>query len=194
LNREVQQVCSAPMRLIACIALLLTLPVATSVGTTTVWKWRDANGVVHYSDQPVQGAEKVGVQSASTFSATPVTPSSSSTATAAPAVTADYKNVEIWKPGNGDTLANTDQVSVGVRVEPALQAGHRLALYLDGTLVQGFPPQGMEYQLTGVERGTHNLQLVVIDSQGKQVKSSAGVQFTVTQPSVLNPNNPNRQR
>lgn len=179
------------MRPIVCITLLFATLVTTSLSAATVWKWRDANGVIHYSDQPVQGAERVNVQEASTFSAPTITPNSGATSSSSAATpVANYRNVEIWKPGNDNTLPNTDQVDVAVRVEPALQVGHRLALYLDGALVQGFPQQGMEYSLTNVERGSHSLQLLVVDSQGRQVISSAAVQFHVTQPSVLNPNRP----
>lgn len=181
------------MRLIACIAVLLTVPAVAA----TVWKWRDADGVIHYSDQPVQGAEKVTVQSSSTFTSPSAGNAATPTATSA-APPADYSKVEIWKPGNDEAIANSGgQVSVAVRVEPSLQAGDRLALYLDGTLVSGFPQQGMEYQLTGVERGTHSLQLVVVNPQGKPTKTSAPVQFHVLAPSVLNPNsplNPGRRR
>ena len=174
-----------PMRLIACIALLLTVPALAA----TVWKWRDADGVIHYSDQPVPGAEQVNVQAASTFSAPQINGDGTKSTAASSQASIGYSNIEIWKPSNDETIASTaGQVGVAVRVEPALQSGHRLALYLDGQLVQGFPPQGSEYQLSEVARGDHSLQLVVVDSQGKQVKSSAAVQFHIFQPSVLNPN------
>lgn len=173
------------MRLIACVALLFTIPTMAA----TVWKWRDADGVIHYSDQPVPGAEQVNVQAASSFSAPQINSGNSNSPAPSSPATAAYSNIEIWKPSNDETIAATaGQVGVAVRVEPALQPGHRLALYLDGQLVQGFPPQGSEYQLSEVARGDHSLQLVVVDSQGKQVKSSAAVQFHVFQPSVLNPN------
>ena len=48
-------------------ALLLLIALATSAlpGAATgadIWKWVDANGVTHYSDQPVQGATKIEVR------------------------------------------------------------------------------------------------------------------------------------
>lgn len=170
------------MRSMPILLLLMTMPVLAA----TVWKWRDANGVVHYSDQPVAGAEQVSIQNSSTFTSVPVARggSSSSRVSAPPG----YTNVEIWKPSNEMTVANTaGLVDVGVRVEPGLAPGHRLALYMDGRLVSGFPAEGMEYGLSEVERGAHTLVLAVIDPQGKQVTTSAPVQFFVQQPSVLRP-------
>ncbi len=170
------------MRYMPVLLLLITMPVLAA----TVWKWRDANGVVHYSDQPVPGAEQVNVQSASTYTSAPTGPVTSATPATKVAAPVNYTNVEIWKPSAQETIANSGgQVGVGVRVEPLLAPGHRLALYMDGRLVPGFPQQGMEYDLSEVERGTHSLVLVVVDTQGKQVITSAPVEFYVRQPSVL---------
>jgi Domain of unknown function (DUF4124) len=169
------------MRYMPALLVLITLPVLAA----NVWKWRDASGVVHYSDQPVPGAEQVTVQSSSTFASSPLGISPTTTSSSKVAVVS-YKNVEIWKPSNDMTVANTaGQVSVGARVEPELAPGHRLALYMDGRLVSGFPERGMEYDLAEVDRGAHTLVLTVVDQQGKQVTSSAPVQFFVQQPSSL---------
>lgn len=173
------------MRYIPVLLLLIALP----LWAATVWKWRDADGVVHYSDQPVPGAEQIGVQTLSTFSSVPVGSGSSNSAAAKPqASSVTYTNVEIWKPSAEMTItAGTGgQVSVGARVEPALAKDHRLALYMDGRLVPGFPQQGMEYDMAEVDRGAHTLVLAVVDAQGKQVTTSAPVQFYVQRPSLLN--------
>ncbi len=170
------------MRYVPALLLLMTIPALAA----TVWKWRDANGVVHYSDQPVPGAEAVNIQSSSTFSPPPAqSPNAGAQSSSAPAAVT-YTNVEIWKPSAEETIANTGGlVGVGVRVEPQLAAGHRLALYMDGRLVPGFPEQGGEYEMSEVERGAHTLVLAVIDTKGQQVMTSAPVQFYVRQPSVL---------
>lgn len=170
------------MRYIPVLLLLITMPVLAA----NVWKWRDANGVVHYSDQPVPGAEQVSGLLSNSYTATPGNKAASSSATTAATSTVGYTNVEIWKPSREMTVTNTSQVSVGVRVEPALAKDHRLALYMDGKLVPSFPAQGMEYELSEVERGAHTLVLAVIDAQGKQVTTSSPVEFFVQQASVLN--------
>jgi len=172
------------MRYMPVLLLLLTMPVLAA----TVWKWRDANGVVHYSDQPVQGAERVsGLTTTNSFTPAPVSKSASNSSSTSVVVPTTYTNVEIWKPSQEATIANSGgQVSVGVRVEPALAADHRLALYLDGKLVSGFPERGSEYDLSEVERGAHTLVLTVVDTQGKRVMASAPVTFFVQQVSILN--------
>lgn len=169
------------MRYLPSILLLIAMPVMAA----TVWKWRDANGVVHYSDQPVTGAEPVRVQNPTTY--TPTAPATSPASSASSsAAAAKYTNVEIWKPSAGETIANTaGAVSVAVRVEPGVDKAHHLALYLDGKLVPGFPEQGMDYELSGVERGEHSLVLAVLDAKGNQIELSPAVTFYVQQPSAL---------
>ena len=167
---------------------LILLLVATPVLAATVWKWRDASGVVHYSDQPVPGAEQVSTgTNTNSFTPTASQPVSASSAASSAAAVVSYTNVEIWKPSKEETIPNTGgKVGVAVRVEPALAKDHRQALYLDGKLVSGFPEQGSEYELSEVERGAHILVLTVVDPQGKRVAASSPVQFYVQQPSVLN--------
>lgn len=170
------------MRYVPVLFLLTTMPVLAA----SVWKWRDADGVVHYSDQPVPGAEQVNIQSSSTYTSIPAAASPGASSQIQPVAVPGYINVEIWKPSAQETIANTGGlVGIGVRVEPGLAQGHRLALYMDGRLVPGFPAQGMEYELTEVDRGAHTLVLAVFDTQGKQVITSSPVEFYVQQPSVL---------
>lgn len=168
------------MRYLPCFALLLTMPLMAA----NIWKWRDANGVVHFSDQPVPGAEQVNLQAPSTYAPSPVPEAMS--ASSSSSVAFNYSNVEIWKPSPDMTVANTaGVVSVAARVEPNLNSEHHLALYMDGRLVPGFPPQGMEYDITEVDRGEHTLTLAVLDTKGKQIMLSSPVRFYVQQPSVL---------
>ncbi len=65
---------------------------------------------------------------------------------------------------------------------PALQAGHQVRVYFDGT------PQmvsGASFQLQEVYRGVHNLQAEVIDETGKLMIRSRPSRFYVQQNSVL---------
>lgn len=170
------------MRYLICLLTLLGLPLLAA----DVWKWRDAQGVIHYSDQPVPGAERVTTQASNTFtpSATTTGPSST-TQSSTSAASFNYTNVEIWKPSNEATLMNTSTVEVAARIEPGIAPGHQVALYLDGKLVEGASPQATSFTLNEVPRGEHSLTLVIADSQGKRVTSSSPVTFYVQQPSIL---------
>lgn len=173
-------------------ALLLLAMVATSAfAGQTVWKWVDERGVTHYSDRPVPGATKMELNVGAPTSDPAATPSYPANdgqddrqdVPSGPA----YRDFEIWKPSDGDTLVNTGgAVQVNIRIEPELQPGHSLALYLDGVLVEGVG-DALEYSLTEVPRGLHSLVAVINDRRGRRVQETAHVQFSVRQNSIANP-------
>jgi hypothetical protein len=177
------------MRTVLLLATMLASPVFAS---QVVWKWVDSQGVTHYSDRPVPGAERIEVRSGSSNTTPPSAPPSASASTTptrqkvqeAPA----YRLLEVWKPGNEEVLFNVGgNVEVNIRVEPELQPGHRLNLYLDGRLVEGFPDNTTQYSLTEIYRGTHRLVAAITDEAGRRVMESAPVMFHVRQTSTINP-------
>src|SRR5690606_28217824 len=112
--------------------VLITLAAGTA-GAATVWKWVDENGVTHYSDRPVDGAEPIELGSAQTFQAQRPTPSSRIASTVTPSPAPSYTRFEIVRPAQQETLWNIGgTLSVEVAIEPPLAAGHRMDVYLDG--------------------------------------------------------------
>lgn len=184
------QLCSAVMR----IALLLAVTLATPVfAGQVVWKWVDSQGVTHYADRPVPGAQRIELQSGTTTVDTPPPPSRTYNSSTQPPTAAGpaYQNVEIWKPGNDEVLSNVGgNVEVSIRVEPELRAGDTLSLYLDGRLVEGYAGSTQQFTLTDVFRGSHQLQAIITDQRGERVAQSQPVTFHVRQASILNPQNP----
>jgi len=186
-------------------ALLSVLTFATfafasaAIANQTVWKWVDANGVTHYSDRPVPGAVRMelnvgrSVSGSSPPAAAPAASPSSNAASASAApdtssAAASYRNFEIWSPADGETIPNTGgAVTVNVRVDPNLQPGHQLHLYLNGKLVEGFAPDTTSFELTEVPRGTHSAMAIISDSSGKRLQQTPQVVFTVRQASIAQP-------
>jgi hypothetical protein len=174
-------------------AILFTLmSVACAVAfSATVYRWVDENGITHYSDQPHENAEKVTVSAAQTYSA-PHQPTASNKSSAQPAAPAGQTyTCAITQPANDDTFPNATAIVTTAQASPIPHQGDKVVLMFDGAMVQNFPPGGGAYQLTNLDRGTHTLQAQVQDSTGKVVCQSTTVSFTVLQPSVLNPTNPN---
>ena len=92
-----------------------------------------------------------------------------------------YQSINILQPeADGVVRSNEGKVPVAIKLEPGLQRGHRVALYIDGKAVEdGF--DGLAIELSGVERGTHSIQAAVSDEKGKQLIKSASVSFTLRQ-------------
>lgn len=176
--------------LLTVVAILL----AAGAAATTTYRWVDKNGVVHYSDRPAPGAEKVEVQEAQTFeaprSSTPARPTTQRNS-ASPTIPLGYDKIDLWKPENDETLQNIgSSLDVRLRLEPELQAGHAIWLYLDSKRIDGLPQAGESFSVPNVFRGTHTLHAIVADREGKPMARSETVTFHVQQSSL---NSPQRQ-
>ena len=179
---------------VAVLATLVAVGLLSAVaqagnGTTTVYKWIDAKGVVHYSDQPHPHAQKLEIQGAQTFAA-PSAPLTSSEYAPQPseAAHAAYRSCEIVQPADQQMLMNVHRATVVVRTSPALRQGDDIRLFVDGKQVPG---SGTTYTVP-VFRGQHSAQAMIEDSTGQIICETSTVTFYVHQPSIQNPHNPVR--
>jgi hypothetical protein len=172
------------------LTFTLMLLVSTAGSAATIYKWVDEKGVTHYSDQPHENAKKVEVTSAQTYTPAPVA-DTSARPTPQP-TSASYNVCEIFVPENDEVFFNTQSVTARVRLDPELQAGHRLAIALDGKRVSD-SYSGVEFTLSPVYRGSHSVTAVVEDARtGQSICTTASVTFHVRQPSDIAPNRANR--
>jgi uncharacterized protein DUF4124 len=177
-------------------ALLVLLALAASASSgiaaagSTVWKWVDEKGITHYSDTPVPGATKIEVSTGSpTQQSSPSYRSSSSGTTPSnPAPSGDvYTTFEISQPENGQSFINTGgEINVEIRLEPQLQEGHSLNLFLDGKVIEGYLG-GTSYALQEVPRGSHSLVATITEQSGTRLRQAGPISFTVRQESIAQP-------
>lgn|SRR5690606_34193584 len=177
---------------------LLALTIAAAAGpasAVTVWRWVDQNGVVHYSDRPVDGAERIELSGPQTYPGgqqglPSATAERSATSPVPQQDQAPYRRFEIVAPAQQETLWNIGgTLAVTVALEPPLQPGHRLDVYLDGER-RSLGATSTQLTVPEVYRGLHTLQAVVVDEAGSEVLRSLAVTFMVQQTSIQNPNNP----
>jgi hypothetical protein len=138
----------------------------------------------------VPGARQIELPGAQGFGASAAPPRPvSGTPTTQPGASA-YRSISILSPAEQQTLWNIGgNLPVRVAFEPALQAGHRYDLILDGQR-RNLNTANQQLVVAQVFRGTHTLQVVVIDSAGTEVMRSSTRNFVVQQASVQNPNSP----
>jgi hypothetical protein len=176
------------------LAVLIAL--VTSANAGPAWTWVDAGGQVHYSDRPVPGAKQIELPGAQAFAAprAPASPSSQNAGSAPQSTTnraQPYRSIAIVTPSQQQTLWNIGPtLNVQVALEPGLQAGHRIDVYLDGQR-KNLDATSAERQVPEVPRGVHTMQAVVVDSTGAEIVRSVATTFMVQQTTLLNPNNPN---
>lgn len=168
---------------------LMSLACSVVLATTTVYKWVDENGVIHYSDQPHPNAEKIQVQGVQTYSA-------SSAAVRAPSASAPdqnsanpYRGCAIAQPLDQQTLANVQSVFIRVQTDPGARPGDRVFITMDGQALNGGQPTGMGFNVTPVDRGEHTVQAQVRGPGDEVVCQTPTVTFFVRQPNLFNPAN-----
>jgi len=174
--------------------ILLSTLCVTATSAAPAWTWTDANGQVHYSDRPVPGARQIELIGAYTIGGPTAQPARSApsgpTTQQQPGGSAPYRTIEVLSPAEQQTLSNSGgSLPVSVSFDPPLRPGHRFDLALDGQR-RNLNTNNPQVTLSEVFRGTHTLQVVVIDSADLEVMRSPTRNFVIQQVSVQNPNSP----
>jgi hypothetical protein len=174
------------MRLIASILLY---GIALSAGAAEVWRWKDANGVVHYSDNPVPGAVRVTIGVAEN-SGTP-----SSTVDEAPMQLPpppprppSYTRCAVESPTPNQYFQGVQSITVSIAVEPLPQPDHRVQVLFDGAPVPDWAPDALTYTFPEVYRGSHTLAVRILDAGGRALCTGPSSTFHLQQPGLLSPN------
>jgi len=187
------------MRAKTLTLLPLTFALLSGVAmAATVYKWVDAQGVTHFSDQPHPQAQEIDVQPKNLVSSSQASASSTGGSTGAKPATAaagTRYRCDLIRPENDEVFLNTSTISTRLLLEPALQPGDQIAIAIDGKRLDRQPTTGSEFVVNDVERGTHTLLIAVYDRTGKtQLCATPSVTFHVRQPSVQAPMKANRPR
>jgi hypothetical protein len=177
------------MRVLASTILLLAAGVVLAAGPT--YRWVDAQGQVHYSDRPVEGAVEVelpGITSYTPPAIDTAAPTSGEPA-AAPAPSNEGPvqptGVRVSSPEPEETLWNLGgRLPVAVAVEPELSPGLKVNLYLDGNRVVDGEPGRLAFELDDIQRGEHSLSAAVEDDSGTEILRSEPIRFYVQQTSI----------
>jgi len=175
------------MRL-AWLLLCLALPLQAG---QTVYRWVDAQGVVHYSDQPQPGGESETLQLATPPKGKPARAAPVQTSRAdmsqsqEPAVTA--YTIALTSPKDQDTIRdNEGKIPLKAQVLPFTpKQGFQIKVLLDGQETSTLTNQ-LPVSLSNVERGAHQIQLQLLAKDGKVLASSSSITVYLHKASVLN--------
>ena len=162
---------------------------AFAVQAAVIYKWTDAGGVVHYSDQPVPGAEKIitagssasgGKSSRPAANATPGTP-------AKPAGGLQYNLFAITSPAPDATFFGDEVINVSLALDPALKPNQTITWHLNGRQLSDQGPSSTNFSLQSLPRGTYAIAATITDQTTGESQSTDSVGFFVRQPSELGP-------
>lgn len=174
-----------------CTLLCALLPLFAQA---QIYSWTDEKGNKVFSDQPRDGAQQVEIREPNRIS----TPAPVATPASTPSRTRGgpppgYQTLSITAPANDEAIrSNEGQLNISANIEPPLSRGHLLRLEMDGQRV-GVPVPGnlqstASFQLNNVDRGTHQLSVVVVNAMGEEVQRSSPVTVHLQRASLLQPN------
>lgn len=139
------------------------------LGAETIYKTVDENGNIIFTDKPSEDAEEIKIEKLQTidnpnpakFKPTPKTSEEDKSPI--------YKTFVVTSPENGAGIrSNIGNVNISLSLEPALSAGHKMIISMDGKEVG----TGSRVSLQNVDRGTHTISAKVVDGDAKTLIST----------------------
>lgn len=158
--------------------ILLGCVFATTVlAETRVYERVNEEGVVEFSDRPSGDARPVTVTpNVVTMPEAPSVDSAPAEETDQPATEPTYLKVEITAPKNDEAIrSNAGNFAATAVVEPGLFNDDRIQWLFDGEVLPGATTTFLS--MRNVDRGTHTIQLQIVNAKGEVVKSSEPVTF-----------------
>ncbi|MDZ7810547.1 MAG: hypothetical protein U5L11_10975 [Arhodomonas sp.] len=73
-------------------------------------------------------------------------------------------------------------------VRPEFDSEHRIVVLVNGSPVEGGPFEEADIEVQGLHRGTHELQALLRDAEGRTLARSGTVTIYLHQASALSPN------
>jgi hypothetical protein len=171
--------------------IALGLFAALTAQSAVIYKWTDANGVVHYSDQPVPGAERIVTagKSMNSYSAPPAANSNGQlqprAGTAGPSVA-----LTIASPQPEQSFFNNEPITVSLS-QAALGPGQSVTWHLNGQELTDQNPSAAQFVLPSPGRGAFSIAATISNPATGEVQTTPSVTFYVKEPSLLSPQHRN---
>lgn len=167
------------------LLLLLTVSLCCQAA---VYQQTDSQGNTTYSDEPSgDNAQPVVHESPSALPAQNGTTQSNNTPSAEPVKTVpthqDYSVFAMISPQDQETFQNSVTIPIAVKLEPALQASDTIQAFVDGK-AWGAPATTTTIELSGIERGAHQVYLTISDKNHMLLKKSDVITIFVHRASV----------
>lgn len=135
---------------------------------------RDAQGNLHYSDQPSPGAKKLKLPPSNVIRS-PKSHKIKKPPEVTPPPVKGYEEFSFVKPTDGETFHNLYTFSARFKITPELMKGDQIILLLDG---KPYDEPSSEKQINfgstdnPINPGTHTLQAKIINKDGKILKQT----------------------
>ena len=177
------------MRLITLSWFLVWL-LLSSLVNAQIYKTVDEHGNVVFTDKPSrsQPSEPVHLKPVTTLPPPPLSSPHSGSAFYEHNTSArqTYTDFSIISPINDSTIRNNGHFTIRLSVQPTLANTHQVRFLIDGVVVAG-PQKALSHSVENMHRGTHHIQVDLVDSANTIIKSSQStvhVQRTIYKPAT----------
>jgi len=172
---------------VICMLVIFTQPVLAKL-----YKCKDKDGNTAYTDEPCADGKQLKLPPLQTYSPrriSPTTTSRSDSSSKDKKKVDGYESLEISNPANDSVIRdNTGTVDISYKLTPALKTAksHKFAIVIDG---QQLKTKGTtsRIKLSDMDRGTHTIQINVVDDKDKVIISSKPSTFHMKRESILHP-------
>ena len=153
-----------------------------------IYKWLDENGKEIYGNNPPENVKKTPVELQElTYIPPPEMLDENTNSNVEASQTDDSEAntqeqvdpvLEITSPKNDEAIrANDGNLSIKFNIQPSLNNGESLVVYLDGKQYKTITSSSLE--LKNIDRGTHSLFAIRRDKSGNAVNNSESIKFHV---------------
>ena len=176
------------MNHLSVLFLIISLVLCGNV-SAQVYTWINADGSREYGDEPPANAQKAELPQLQTLPTKNLKAKKEKDKTdEQPDVKNGFKGYEllsILTPKEDEMILaeKAGSANIQLHIQPSLQPGHEVALFLDGRQVQ--KAAKLYFELNNIHRGSHLVQ-AKIKHQGKLLISSPKRRIHVQRPSILN--------
>lgn len=170
--------------------LSMILLLAAFVCNAAVYMQVDPNGTATYTDVPSVNAQKVDPNGYGSAQASQSSQQTSNASTPAIVANAEakkpYTTFLISSPVDQQTFQNQRDITVEIKIQPDLQKGDKIQAFLDGKPV-GDAVASTHLQLKQLDRGTHQINAVLIGDNQANLKQSNSVTVFIHYASTNSP-------
>ena len=153
------------------LAVLMVL--FSSINTfaeSKIYHWVDAHGQTHYADRAAPGTEEIQVSPNNVVTTDNIQPATlhSAQREAVKSSVIEYQATIISPAHDSPLRSNDGTIKIAVKIIPEKQNTQKLQLFLDGKPF-GSPQISSTIRVLNIDRGTHQIQVQLLDAQGNVV-------------------------
>ncbi len=141
----------------------------TIAAETKIYHWVDEEGKMHFSDSAIPGTKQVNVKENNLLLSLPQESKQQEAPQQQPDEPVTTYKATITSPEDDKPLrSNNGTINIHVQTEPEKENTQKLQLYLDGIKL-GSPQISQTIRALNIDRGTHQVQVELLDEDGTSI-------------------------